>query len=823
LFNMLVDLELSCLKNIRKVLFGGERVSLEHSSKALAVLGKGKIIHVYGPTETTVYAAYYFIDHIEEEAVTIPIGKPIANTTVYILDRLLNPVPPGVFGEIYIGGDGVARGYLNNPELTGEKFKRAVISQSSLVISSPSNFSTNDQCPMTNDLFYKTGDLARWLPGGNVEFLGRMDRQLKIRGFRVELGEIENILVKHKDIKEAVVIAREDKTGDKYLCAYLVPHQTNIPKGEDLSAYLSRTLPGYMIPLHFLAIEKIPLTINGKVDRKALPLPGALETRGNYTAPNDEMEEKLVELWALVLGIEKDKIGIDDHFFRLGGHSLRIVLLAARIHKEFNVMIAISKFFEIATVRILAQYIRTAVSVKYSDIDPVEKKDYYPMAPAQKRMYILQEINPGTINYNMPLFTKLEGPLEKIKLENAFKELIYRHESLRTSFHMMESKAVQRIHDEVNFEVEYYETGDEEIIKKFIRPFDLSQAPFLRVRLLKKEKENHLLLVDMHHSISDGRSLDIFLAELFALYRGEKMQELRLQYKDFSEWLDKPAILDELRKQEAYWLNRLAGDLPALKLPSDFPRPNEKTFAGAFINFEIPWETGVKLRTLAKAEEATMFMVILTVFSILLFKLCRQEDIALGTLVAGRRHVGLAYVIGMFVNTLVLRIHPGDDKTFKDFLREAKKMTLEAFDNQDYPFDDLVEKLGVKREAARNPVFDVLFLFNSKSANDENNLEIPGLQIKPLEDKNFQAKFDLLFTGKERGEKENLFFSIEYSTELFKKERIERFISYFKQIVSLLKEVNENEDYPLKDIGIAHDLAVASFDLYRMEESGFEF
>ncbi|HLP48889.1 MAG TPA: condensation domain-containing protein, partial [Candidatus Kapabacteria bacterium] len=690
------------------------------------------------------------------------------------------------------------------PELTADKF-----------IFFP-NFLTSS---LPNFPLYRTGDLACWLPDGNIEFSGRIDQQLKIRGFRVELGEIENELIKHKDVKDAVVVAEEDKTGDKYLCAYFVPHHTNIPKEEEFAAYLSGFLPGYMIPLRFIAIDKIPLNINGKVDRKALPRPDIRETRGNYTSPNDEMEEKLVELWSLVLGIEKNKIGIDDHFFRLGGHSLKIVLLAARIHKEFNVMIAISKFFEVSTVRTLAQYIRTAVSVKYSDIDPVEKKDYYPMAPAQKRMYILQEINPGTINYNMPLFTTLEGPLEKIKLENAFKELICRHESLRTSFHMMKSKAVQRIHDEVNFEVEYDETGDEEIINNFIRPFDLSQAPFLRVRLLKKEKENHLLLVDMHHSISDGRSLDIFLAELFALYRGEKMPELGLQYKDFSEWLDKPAILEELRKQEMYWSNQLV-NLPALKLPSDYPRPNEKTFAGAFINFEIPWETGVKLRTLAKAEETTMFMVILTIFSILLFKLCRQEDIVLGTLVAGRRHVGLAYIIGMFVNTLVLRIHPGDDKTFKEFLREAKKTTLEAFDNQDYPFDDLVEKLGVKREAARNPVFDVLFQFNSKSENDEINLEIPGLKIKPLEDKNFQAKFDLLFTGKERGEKENLFFSIEYSTELFKKEKIERFIAYFKEIISA---VENNENSSLKDIEITQDLSSAAADLYREVESDFEF
>ncbi|MCU0290351.1 MAG: condensation domain-containing protein, partial [Acidobacteria bacterium] len=658
LFNRLIQEAGDLFMPLRYLVVGGDVLAPDFINKARCQFPNLKIINGYGPTENTTFSTTYSIE--KEFKQGIPIGRPIANSLAYIVDKAGNLQPIGIAGELWVGGEGVAQGYLNNPELTVDRFKRNVISQWSFV---NGKFQT-DNNPL--NYFYRTGDLARWLPegppaggasGGVIEFLGRIDQQLKIRGFRVELGEIENELIKHKDIKEAVVISREDKTGDKYLCAYFVPHYPNIPQEEELINYLANFLPGYMIPLHFLAIDKIPLNVNGKVDRKALlcyEFPGI---DNNYTAPRDEMEEKLVELWSLVLGLEKKKISIDDHFFRLGGHSLILIITAFRIHKEFNIMIPISKFFDLPTVRTLGEYIKTAAPVKYYNIECVEKKDYYPMTPAQKRMYILQEINPHFINYNMPLFTKIEGPLEKVKLENSFKELIYRHESLRTSFQLVENKPVQRIHDKVNFEIEYYnENADAILMKNFVRPFDLSQAPFLRVRLLKTGKENHLLLLDMHHSISDGRSLEIFLKELLTLYKGEKIPGLRLQYKDFSEWFGKPAILDELKKQETYWLNKLA-DAPLLKIPTDFHRPELKTFGGAVVTFEIPGEIAVKLRTLAKEEEATMYIVILTIFNILLFKLCRQEDIVLGTLVSGRRHLDLENIIGMFVNTLVLRNH----------------------------------------------------------------------------------------------------------------------------------------------------------------------
>jgi hypothetical protein len=327
-------------------------------------------------------------------------------------------------------------------------------------------------------------------------------------------------------------------------------------------------------------------------------------------------------------------------------------------------------------------------------------------------------------------------------------------------------------------------------------------------------------MVDMHHIISDGNSHEIFLAELLALYQGKPLPELRIQYKDFSEWQEKPIISGELKKQETYWLNRFKGDLPVLKLPTDYPRPGVKNFSGDLVTFEIHRGTAEKLRALAQKEEATMFMVILTIFNILLFKLDHREDIIVGTLTAGRRHPDLENIIGMFVNTLVLRNSPKKSKTFIQFLREVKKITLEAFDNQDYPFDDLVDKLEVKRDMARNPLFDVLFLFNSLGTNNENKMEIPGLKIKPYDDEYFQSKFDILFTGRDSGPTDNLFFAVEYSTELFKREKIERLISYFKDIISA---VEKNESGALKDIGIAHDLASAASDLYRKEESDFDF
>ncbi|MDQ1349859.1 MAG: Amino acid adenylation protein, partial [Acidobacteriota bacterium] len=807
LFNTLVDLELTCLKNIRKVLFGGERVSVGHSRKALAALGKEKIIHVYGPTETTVYAAYYFIDHIAEQAVTIPIGKPIANTTIFILDKYLNVVPPGVIGEIYIGGEGVARGYLNNPELTSDRFNRSYGSYKTYIN-------------------YKTGDLARRLPDGNIEFSGRIDQQLKIRGFRIELGEIENVLIKHKDIKEAVVTPREDKTGDKYLCAYFVPQHANIPKKSELTSYLSGFLPGYMIPLHFVAVDKIPLNANGKVDYKALPLPGFPEAAANYTAPRNEMEKKLVELWSLVLGVEKDKISIDNNFFRLGGQSLKLILLAARVHKEFDVMIPISKFFEVSTVKDMAQYVKSAAQDKYSAIEPVEKRDYYPMTPAQIRMYIMQAANPVSINYNMPLFTRLEGPMGKTKLEAVFRQLIRRHESLRTSFHLVKNEPAQRVHGDVEFTVEYYDLAapmlGDPIIKSFVRSFDLSCAPLLRVGLIKTGENEHIFMVDMHHIISDGISLNVLIKEFLKLCRGDILPELRLQYKDFSQWQNNRVVSGRIKKQEEYWLNVFRGPLPVLEISTDYPRSTDRDFKGCQMDFDIDGADGEQLRNLAVKEGVTLFMVMLTICNVLLFKLSGQKDIIVGTSVAGRSHADLDNIIGVFINTLALRNYPQGNKRFSDFLREIKQRTLEAFDNQDYQFEDLVGQVLKERDIGRNPLFDVMFGFGSPEINPalEQELQNPAaeIKIKRFDSEYNESKFELLINVTDL--RDRFSFSIQYSTQLFKKETIRRFGQYFKEIIAA---VVENENILLQDIPLSIDLESAETWSLQDEENDFDF
>ncbi|NIM15274.1 MAG: amino acid adenylation domain-containing protein, partial [Candidatus Aminicenantes bacterium] len=833
LFNALVDIRIDCFKNIRKVLFGGERVSVEHSRKALEYLGKDKIIHVYGPTETTVYATYYFIDTIDEACSTIPIGAPIANTTAYILDSYLHPVPVGVAGEVYIGGDGVARGYLNNPELTSEKF--IDLEQANLF---PTPYSPTH--PLTHSTKYRTGDLARWLPEGNIEFLGRIDLQVKLRGYRVELGEIETRLLNHPAVKEAVVIVREDKTGDKQLCAYVVYREPTEFTG--LREFLARTLPDYMIPGFFVTLDKIPLTANGKVDRKSLPEPG-LEGRSEYIAPRDEVEKKLVEIWKGVLGLGDDtSIGIEDNFFDLGGHSLKATILAAKIYREFQVRITLGQIFQTPTIRGISGFIKKTGRSRFIAVIPVEEKEYYPLSSAQKQFYVMQQLDPNTTAYNISSLLTLVGAIEKEILADIIIRLIQRHETLRTSFEIVNGEPVQRVHDNVEFKIEYYNfatestavTGDKGNIHnaKFIiqnsllRPFDLSQAPLLKVVLIKLEENKHIFMADMHHILSDLLSQEILVNEVVAFYSGISLPGLKLQYRDYAHWQNRQAMSGEIRKQEEYWFGELRGDIPVLEIPTDFPRPRVKSFEGSRMNFELDGDVARKLANLAGAENATLFMLYLAVVYVLLNKLSGREDIIVGTIVAGRRHPDLENIIGAFINTLTLRNYPKEDKTFRQFLREVRKRTLEAFDNQDYRFEDLVQKVMINRDTSRNPLFDILYSFAARDASGAIGAGTSGIPVQYNSDLRVEpygggeaadAKFDITIAGGGAGD--HCSFFIEYSTKLFKKETMQRYISYFKEIaVAAAKDA----DILLKDIIVSTDLSVVAVDVYD-EQSEFEF
>ncbi|MCP4150419.1 MAG: amino acid adenylation domain-containing protein, partial [bacterium] len=605
---------------LNKLLVGVESIK-DHVLQSYLELNPNMIVvNGYGPTETTICATNYTFETQECTGRNVPIGKPLDNNRAYVLDRSGQLVPVGVPGELCIAGDGVARGYLNNPELTAERFvetnrqytvgswqeekkekeiKKENEPEISEKIEHKVNCPTNKSLwesgtlatPVLDRLFskrvlapggtvpprvagppearlYRTGDLVRWRADGNIEFLGRADHQEKIRGYRVELGEIETRLLENGAIKEAVVLARTDKSGEKYLCAYIVlisPEQA--VEITELRATLAQTLPEYMIPSYFVNQEEIPLTANGKVNSKALPEP-EIKTAAAYAAPRDETDEKLVTIWADVLNVNiedpETKLGIDDSFFNLGGHSLKATLLTAKIQKEFDVKLPLAQLFKTPRIREIAENIKNAAKKRDTALEPVAEKKYYELSSAQKRLYILQQIDENSTGYNMSEMVELEGELDREKLGETFKQLIARHESIRTSFWEVEGETVQKIETKVQFEIEYTGTveGDGEVkqqAEKFIRPFRLTRAPLLRVGIIKtgsnaaaeetaqgeasstQQKNSpgparYILMVDMHHIISDGISMGIFIKEFMELYSGAKLAPLPLQYKDYSHW-----------------------------------------------------------------------------------------------------------------------------------------------------------------------------------------------------------------------------------------------------------------------------------------------
>jgi amino acid adenylation domain-containing protein len=818
MFNTLVDVHLESLKGVRKILFGGERVSVSHARRALSYLGKGRLLHMYGPTETTVFASCYAIDEIDD---AIPIGKPLSNTVISIIDRLMQPVPTGAGGELLIGGPGVSPGYLNNPGLTGEKF---------VSISYKSYRSYGSYRTYISKKTYKTGDLARWLPDGNLEFLGRMDHQVKIRGFRIELGEIEHYLLKSNAIEEAVVLVRADKSGDRYLAAYIAPRGCNgdRPGAAELKEFLAHSLPAYMIPAYFVFIDRMPLTANGKIDRAALPDPSSsAASRNEYIEPRDEIEKKLAAIWSEVLGDTKP-IGIDDDFFQLGGHSLKATIMTTQIHRQLLVKIPLETVFAAPTIRELAEYARKSSREEFQRIPLAEQKEYYPLSSAQKRLYIMQHMGVDYISYNQFMVLVLAGGARTERLERTFGQLIQRHESLRTSFEIIGDEPMQRIHDKVEFKIEYHDlaAADDEklMIKNFVRPFDLSQAPLLRAALLEREEREYLLMLDMHHIISDGTTLGIFAREFIALYSGVELPGLRIQYKDFAQWQNSPAGAEEMKKQENYWLQCFSGDMPRLDLPLDYSRSAQQEDREARCFFEIDKELTGKLKLLAREINVTIYMALLAIYNIVLSKYTGRQDIVVGSGIAGRRHADLQDVMGMFVNMLPMRNYPQEDKPFIEFLNEVKENALKAYGNQDYPFDRLVEKLGVQREPGRNPIFDTQFTFQNLAASSApgagTGVETPGFTIRPYEGGAAERtmQFDLSLDGVEGAG--SIMMTFQYSAALFKESTIQAMARHFNEI---LEQALQNRQILLKDIGISHDLQAGKTVLSEEDSLDYEF
>ncbi|MCG7409240.1 amino acid adenylation domain-containing protein [Paenibacillus sp. ACRRX] len=776
-FNVLVDVNTACLHHLRAILFGGERVSVSHVRKALRHLGPGTIKHVYGPTESTVFATCYDVYEMEDQAVTVPIGGPISNTAIYIVDSKNKLLPVGVAGELCVAGDGLARGYLNRADLTAEKF-----------VENP--FAAGER-------MYRTGDLAKWLPDGSIEYVGRIDQQVKIRGYRIELGEIEAQLLDVPAVHEGIVVARETDTGEKQLCAYFVAEQPI--SASELKAILGQELPAYMLPSHFIQLDRLPLTPNGKVDRKSLPAPEEHMHAGTeHVEPRTPQEAQLARIWKEVLGLTT--VSMTDHFFELGGHSLRATILVNRLHQELQLEMPLREVFQYPTLEAMAERLTIAGQHTYVSIPVAQTSAYYPVSSAQKRLYILHQLDGAELSYNMPNIMLLEGALDRSRFEAAFHGLILRHETLRTGFELVNGEPVQRIAEEVEFAVEYMEASEEEaaeLTRSFIRSFQLEQPPLLRIGLIKLSEHRYLLMFDMHHIISDGTSMGILVNEFVRLYGDEDLPSLQIQYKDYAVWQQSTVQQAQMKQQEAYWLHTLAGEIPVLELPTDHIRPATQSFRGDLQQFVLSPEKSEGLRQLATNCGATMYMVLLAAYTALLHKYSAQEDIIVGTPIAGRNHADLQPLMGMFVNTLAIRSYPAGHKSFISYLDEVKESTLGAFENQNYPFEELVDKVQVVRDMSRNPVFDTMFILQNAELGDMN---IHGLKLQAVQNEHTISKFDLTFQAEEADAE--IICSIEYSTELFERETIERMIGHFKTFIDA---VLDNPQAHISSLAIVTD------------------
>ncbi len=759
-----------------KILCGGEALPLNLARELVA--NGAPVWNMYGPTETTIWSGAKEI-HDNIELVTI--GCPIANTQFYILDTHSQPAPVGVAGELYIGGAGLARGYLKRPDLTAERFV-------------PHPFSTEPGARL-----YRTGDLAKYLPDGNIEFLGRIDQQVKLRGYRIELGEIETVLGQHPEIEQAVVTLTAQGS-EQRLVAYLVAAR-ELQHGE-LRSYLKERLPDYMIPSTFVQLAELPLTPNGKIDRRALPEPteGRLEAGQEYVAAQTPVEELLVGIWEEVLGVER--VGVHDNFFELGGHSLLATQLISRVRAAFEIEMPLRQLFESPTVQELAVAVEAALrqelAVSAPAIERAPREQGLLLSYAQQRLWFIDQLEPNSALYNIPAAVRLKGELNTAALEQTFGEIIRRHEVLRTRFATVNGSPVQLISAALPFSLPVVDLSDVGAAEREAeaqrlataeaqRPFDLSLGPLFRVRLLRLSATEHILLCTMHHIVSDGWSIWMLVREVATLYeafsqgRPYALPELPIQYADYALWQREWLTGEVLETQLAYWREQLQGAPAVLELPTDHPRPAVQSFRGAAHRIELSAELTERLRQLSRAEGVTLFMTLLSAFSVLLSRLSGQDDIVVGTPIANRTRVETEGLIGFFVNTLVLRTKVEAEESFRELLRRVREVTLGAYSHQEVPFEKLVEELQPERDLSHSPLFQVLFTLQNAPLSD---LKLRDIELSSLQNRNGTAKFDLALelTNSEWG----AVGTIEYNRDLFDEETIERFSGHFQTLLDAI-------------------------------------
>jgi amino acid adenylation domain-containing protein len=764
LFHQMVDEQLADLTTLRQLLAGGDVLSPPHVEKFLTAAPSCRLVNGYGPTENTTFTCCHVMSTHADFAGSVPIGRPIADTQVFILDANLQLSPPGFVGELYAGGRGLARGYHGRASLTAERFI-------------PDPFST-----LPGARLYRTGDLARHLPDGRVEFVGRADEQVKVRGYRVELGEVEARLRRVGGVRRAAVVAREDAPGDRRLVAYVVGDDNTVSV-DRLQKILREGLPEYMIPSAFVVLEELPLTPNGKVDRRALPAPDQThaEPGGVYVAPRTPVEELLAGIWAEVLKVER--VGVHEDFFELGGHSLLITRLVSRAQAHFGVELPLKLFFESATVAGQAAEVEAALrserGLQSPPVVPVPRAGNLPLSFSQQRLWFLHELEPSTSAYNIPTAVRLKGRLDGAALGRTLDEVVRRHEILRTSYGTVEGQPVQVVAPAGGVKLALTDLGglpEPERESRLLRlaaeeargPFDLARGPLLRAALVRLAADEHVLLLTLHHIVSDGWSQGVLVREVGALYeaftegRESPLEELPVQYADFAHWQRRWLAGEVLERHLGYWRRQLGGRLPALELPSDRPRPEVQSFRGASLTLVLPAGLGESLGAVCRREGVTLFMLLLAAFKVLLYRYTGQEDVVIGSPIANRNRIEVEGLIGFFVNTLALRTDLSGDPTFRDLLGRVREVTLGAYAHQDMPFELLVEELQPERSLSRNPLFQVMFQLENTPKEE---LPMSGLTLSPVPVEGVASQFDLSVDVAESDE--GLSVTAEYSTDLF--------------------------------------------------------
>lgn len=769
LLNQFSDINPKMFQNAKYLLTGGEACSTKHINKILENCPKLKVINCYGPTENSAFTTCFNINKKYTEK--IPIGTPITGTKCMIVSKFGTLQPIKIPGELWVSGQGVSRGYLNKEELTKKNFIKSKF--------------------YNNETIYKTGDLVEWLLDGNIDYLGRIDNQVKIHGFRIELDEINNVIMSNNKILNSLTtIITLNNT--KIICSYIVLKEKI--EIDDIKKYLAKRLPEYMIPKYFTILEEFSLTINGKIDKKALPMPEIKENKEKVVSTQNPIENFLCEKLEEILNI--NKIYVNDNLLELGFDSLDSIKLSSIVKEKYNVELNISYIIDNPYIYKIANYINSANTRENMQIKKVDIKEYYNASSAQKRIYYASEISgKDSVLYNITGGLYLDKMPDVKKLEKCFNILIDRHEAFRTTFEILNNNLVQRIVDKVNIKIKIIKEEVEDIevaFKKFSKPFNLSKAPLLRVSIVNLKNDKALLLLDTHHIIMDGTSMQILTQELCKLYNDEELSKLELTYKDFSAWEEDIIKKDELIKSKKFWQKIFKDEIPILNLPLKHPRQADKSYKGAKIYKTIKTELANRIMEISKKYKITPFMIFLSSYYILLSKYTEQDDIIVGTPVIGRDNPKLANIIGMFVNTLPIRAKINSKETFLEFLNNIKDMSIECFENQTYPLNEIIDNLDISRDASRTPLFDVLFTYQNENIV---NIKLGDIKAKYLIPDSKIAKFDLSLEVTPKNGQIDINF--EYCTNLF----TNRFVNVMaKHYLKILSTVVNNVDIEISKI-----------------------